>query len=51
VKFFAFRSIFCEIQIELLPLMKPITSATEYFGGIETSLRQAKSWKGEWHVT
>ena len=38
VKFFAFRSIFCAIQIELLPLMKPITSATEYFGGIETSI-------------
>ena len=34
----AFRSIFCAIQIELLPLMKPITSATEYFGGIETSM-------------
>jgi hypothetical protein len=29
-KFFAFRSTFCAIQIELLPLMKPITSATEY---------------------
>ena len=38
MKFFAFRSIFCAIQIELLPLMKPITSATEYFGGIETSI-------------
>ena len=38
VKFFAFRSIFCAIQIELLPLIKPITSATEYFGGIETSM-------------
>ena len=38
VKFFAFRSMFCAIQIELLPLMKPITSATEYFGGIKTSM-------------
>ena len=26
---------FCAIQIELLPLIKPITSATEYLGGIE----------------
>ena len=35
VKCFAFRSIFCSIQIELLPLIKPITSATaflRYFG-------------------
>ena len=29
----AFRSIFCAIQIELLPLMKPITSATEFSAG------------------
>ena len=26
------------IQIELLPLMKPISSATEYFGGMETNM-------------
>jgi hypothetical protein len=51
---------FCAIQIELFPFRYPITSATEYFGGIEInictwsgsrcpssilhSLRRASSW-------
>ena len=34
VKLRALRSTFCAIQIELFPFMKPITSATEYFGGM-----------------
>jgi hypothetical protein len=29
------RSTFCAIQIELFPFRYPITSATEYFGGID----------------
>ena len=32
------RSTFCAIQIELFPLRYPITSATEYFGGIDISM-------------
>src|SRR5262249_6677082 len=32
------RSTFCAIQIELFPFRKPITSATEYFGGIDISM-------------
>ena len=32
------RSTFCAIQIELFPFKYPITSATEYFGGIEISI-------------
>src|SRR5271168_2308592 len=31
----ALRSTFCATQIELFPLRYPITSATEYFGGID----------------
>ena len=38
LKLRALRSTFCAIQIELFPFMKPITSATEYFGGMEISM-------------
>src|SRR5262249_21729269 len=54
------RSTFCAIQIELFPFRNPITSDTEYFGGIDInictwsgikcpssilhSLRRASSW-------
>jgi hypothetical protein len=37
-KFRTLRSTFCAIQIELFPFRYPITSATEYFGGIDTSI-------------
>ena len=36
-KFRTLRSTFCAIQIELFPFRYPITSATEYFGGIDIS--------------
>src|SRR5215471_9054675 len=32
------RSTFCAIQIELFPFRYPITSDTEYFGGIDISM-------------
>src|SRR5215475_1322794 len=37
------RSTFCAIQIELFPFKYPITSDTEYFGGIEISMC---TWSG-----
>jgi len=37
-KFRSLRSTFCAIQIELFPFKNPITSATEYFGGIDISM-------------
>ena len=37
-KIASLRSTFCAIQIELFPFRYPITSATEYFGGIDISI-------------
>src|SRR5215471_5701841 len=51
-KFRTLRSTFCAIQIELFPFRYPITSATEYFGGIDISIC---TWSGSscrssiWH--
>src|SRR5262249_37724999 len=46
------RSTFCAIHIELFPFKNPITSDTEYFGGIDISMCKLSSIKcpsSIWH--